>query len=154
MAAGLRLDIELRSDGWAMVRLTAPGVQLEFPASYTPVDSIGDLARATAGLAAGLTEQLVAWNTEPEEFEFQFTTTGDDARLEVRKFPDHRRRAHHADDPVAVVEEERITMIRALWRGLRRLQGSVTDEGYATAWKHPFPADAVERIAQHLRVLD
>ena len=76
MTDGLRLDIEPPLAGWAMVRLTAPGVRLEFAASYTPWDSINQLAQATAGLLAGLPEQVVAWNTEPVEYEFRFATKG------------------------------------------------------------------------------
>jgi hypothetical protein len=104
MAEGLRLDIEPPAHEWSTVRLTAPGVGLEFAASYTPRDSIGDLARAAAGLAAGLPEQVVTWNTEPAEYEFHFATAGGRTRLEVRQFPDNRRQ--RAGAPASVVEGE------------------------------------------------
>ncbi len=76
MVKGLRLDIEPPVHGWATVRLTAPGVSLEFAASYTPRDSIGDLARAATGLVAGEPEQVVTWNTEPLQYEFRFMIAG------------------------------------------------------------------------------
>ena len=61
MAERLRLDIEAPAHGWAAVRLTAPGVALEFTASYTPRDSISDLARAAAQSLAGAPDQVVAF---------------------------------------------------------------------------------------------
>ncbi|HTU92070.1 MAG TPA: hypothetical protein VMF69_18445 [Gemmataceae bacterium] len=150
MVDKLRLDIESPLAGWAMVRLTAPGVRLEFDASYTPWDSIGELAQAIAGLLAGLPEQVVAWNTEPVEYEFRFTTQGVQARLEVYQYPDTRRR-RRTEAPVAVVEGDTISIARAIWRGLRRLQGAVSAEAFAAAWEHPFPASTVERIGEQFR---
>jgi hypothetical protein len=146
----MRLDIELTLLGWARIRLTAPGVNLEFTASYTPWDSIGELARVTAGLLAGLSEQVVAWNTEPMEYEFRFAAKSGRTRLEVHHYPDSRRRWRLAEVPVAVLEGDTIGIARAIWRGLRRLQGTVSAEEFAQAWGHPFPVSTVERIGEQL----
>ena len=89
MASGLRLDIESPKHGWTDVRLTAPGVELAFTASYTPRDSISDLAHAAMGVIAGVPDQVVTWNGEPTEYDFQFVTEGRRTRLEVYEFPDH-----------------------------------------------------------------
>jgi hypothetical protein len=151
MTDGLRIDIEAPQNGWASVKLTAPQVLLEFPASYTPWDSIGELARATAGLLAGLPEQVVAWNTEPVEYEFRFATKGSQTRMEIHQYPDARRRRRHAGAPVAVVEGDTIGIARAIWRGLRRLEGTVSPEVFATTCGHPFPIGIVERTGEQLR---
>jgi hypothetical protein len=150
MADGLRIDIESPQNGWAMVRLTTPDVLLVFAASYTPWDSIGELARVTAGLLDGLPEQDVTWNTEPVEYEVRFATKGAQTRLEIHQYPDTRRR-RQAEAPVAVVEGDTIGIARAIWRGLRRLQGTVPAEVFAATWGHPFPSGIVERIEQQLR---
>jgi hypothetical protein len=151
MAEALRLDIEPPSHGWATVRLSAPGVALEFTASYTPRDSISDLAWAAAGVLAGRPEQVVTWNTEPIEYEFRFATTGGRTRLAARQFPDSRRQRGCQGCVVAVVEGDPVTVARALWRGLRRLQGSVAAEEFATAWLHSFPAATVEQLGKQVR---
>lgn len=150
MAGGMRLDIEPPRVGWAMVRLTAPGVRLEFAASYTPWDSIGALAHATAGLLAGLPEQVVNWNTEPREYEFRFTTAEQRTRLEVCQYPDTRRR-RTAKVPVVAIEGDALGIATAVWRGLRRLQGAQSAEAFAEAWGHPYPSEIVERMGQRLR---
>lgn len=147
---GMRLDIEPPLGGWATIRLIAPGIRLEFAVSYTPWDSIGELAQAAAGLLARLPEQVVAWNTEPVEYEFRFASQTGRTRLEVLQYPD-RRRKRRAEVPVAVVEGETIGIARAIWRGLRRLQGVVSTEEFAAAWGHPFPASTVERIGEQLQ---
>src|SRR5579884_444051 len=143
MVKGLRFDLEPPSHGWATIRLTAPDVQLEFAASYTPRDSLGDLAHAAAGLLAGLPERIVAWNTEPVEYEFRFATRSGRTRLEVHQYPDSRRRWR-------VVEDATLVIVRAIWRGLRRLQGATTTETFAAAWGHPFPSSTVEQIGKEL----
>jgi hypothetical protein len=147
----LRLDIEPPVHGWATVRLSAPGVAVEFAASFTPWDSIGDLARAAAGLVAGVPEQVVAWNTEPVEYEFRFVTTSGRTRLEVHEFPDHRRHWRRTEIPLTVVEGTPVAIARPLWRGLRRLQGAVSAEEFTAGWRHPFPAAAVERLGVELQ---
>ncbi len=147
----MRLEIELPHEGWAMIRLTAPSVRLEFVASYMPWGSIGELARATAGLLAGLPEQVVAWNTEPVEYEFRFVTEGGRTRLEVQQHPNRRRQRRRAEVPMAVVEGDTISIARAIWRGLRRVQVSVSAEAFAATWRHPLPSSIVERIGEQLR---
>jgi hypothetical protein len=157
MSDGLRLDIELDIEsslnGWATVRLTVAEVCLEFIASYTPRDSIGELAQAAAGLLAGVPEQIVVWNTEPEEYEVQFSATGGRTQLKVRRYPDYRRRGRHIEALVASVDDDTIRIVRAIWRGLRRLCGAVTAEEFVASWGHPFPAATVERIGDQLRAI-
>jgi hypothetical protein len=147
----MRLDIEPPVHGWATIRLTAEGVYLEFVASYVPYDSIGDLARAAVDLLTGLPEQVVSWNTEPMEYDFQFVTAGGRTCLKVHQYPDSRRRRQRAEVPVATVEGDTTSLARAIWRGLRRLQGAVPAEAFAAAWRSPFPSEAVERIGDLLR---
>lgn len=149
MAEGLRLDIEPPVHGCVTVRLTAAHATVQFAASYTPRDSISDVASTATELAAGVPEQVVIWNTEPAEYEFRFATDGGWTRLEVWQFPDHRRQ--RTGGLATVVEGDAVTVARALWRGLRRLQGAMSAEDFAAGWRHPFPAAAVERLGEQLR---
>ena len=153
MSDGLRVDIEPPQNGWTTVRLTVADVGLEFIASYTPRDSIGDLAQAAAGLLDGVPEQVVVWNTEPEEYEFQFSAVGGRTHLKVRRYPDHRRRGRRIEALGASVDDDTIRIVRAIWRGLRRLCGAVTAEEFVASWGHPFPIATVERIGEQLRAM-
>lgn len=150
MADGLRLDIEPPTHGWTTVRLTAPGFALEFVASYV-YDSIRDLAQGAARALAGEPDQVVAWNTEPIEYGFRLKTEAGRTRLEVYEFPDHRRSRIVQKAPLAVVEGETLGITRAIWRGLRRVQGTVPAEEFAAAWGRPFPDADVERLGESLR---
>ncbi|GEM_PF-6789045 len=151
MADTLRLDIDPPVHGWATVRLTAPGVALTVDASYTPRDSIADLARAAALSLAGVPDQIVVWNTEPVEYEFRFVATAGRTRLEVYEFADGRRTQRGNEAPIAVIEGDTSAISCAIWRGLRRLQGALPADEYATTWRHPFPATTVERLGIDLR---
>jgi hypothetical protein len=150
MATSFRLEIEPLSHGWVTVRLTTPGVNLAFTASYIQ-DSISGLARAADGLLAGVSDHTVTWNTEPVEYDFRFVMAGGRTRLEVHEFPDRRRRWRRVEVPLAVVEEETTSIGRALWRGLRRLQGAMSAEEFEVCWRHPFPTAIVERLGAQLR---
>jgi hypothetical protein len=150
MAEGLLLNIEPPIHGWAIVRLTVPHASLEFAASYTPRDSISDLAGAAVGLAAGVPEQIVTWSSEPVEYEFRFSTTGGRTKLEVCRFLDSRRQQGRGE-VVAAVEGDATELAHGLWHGLRRLQGRVPTDEFATAWRHPFPDAVVEHLGKRLR---
>jgi len=115
------------------------------------MDSIDELARAGTGLLAGLPEQVVTWNTEPVEYEFRFAVKGGRTLLEIHRYSDFRRQGRRPEIPVAVIEDDSLSIARAIWRGLRRLQGAVTTEEFAGAWGHPFPASTVERIGDQLQ---
>jgi hypothetical protein len=124
---------------------------VEFDASHTPRDSIGDLARAAGGLLAGEPEQAVVWNTEPYEFEFKMISSQGRTRVEVHGWPDHRRGGLCHPTLLTTVELDTAACARALWRGLRRLEGAVSADPYATGWGHPFPTAAVARLEEQLR---
>jgi hypothetical protein len=98
-----------------------------------------------------VSEQVVAWNTEPAEYEFRFVTSAGRTRLEVYLFPDAGRLGRGVEAPTAVVEGEAPAIVRAVWRALRRLQGSMPSDEFAGAWGHPFPATTVERLGKCLR---
>lgn len=149
MAGVMRLDISPPVHGWIAVRLIAPGVDLDYVASFTPRDSIGDLVRAADGLVVGLPEQVVTWNTEPIEYEFRFTTVDGRTKFEVYRFLDHRRQGPGM--LLSVVGEDALTVARCVWRGLRRLQGIVSENEFAMAWGHPFPVTKVKQLGEQLR---
>jgi len=147
----VRFDIEPPVHGWALVRVTAPGVSLEIDASYTPRDSITDVAFAISAMLVGHPIPVVVWNTEPQEFDFDFQTSGDSVRLEIHKFPNHSRSRNHRGTPVAVIESGLTKLAEAIWRGLRRLEGKISHGEYALAWQHDFPAGIMQRIGIELR---
>lgn len=148
MVSQLRLDFLPPSRGWMPVILTAGADRLEFSASYTPRDSVCDLARLVSALLHGETSQTISWYTEPLRYEFRFETKGQRTRLEVFQFPDHRQEDGRV---VLIVEEETQVLGLSLWRSLRRLQGQVATAEYEAEWGHPFPGDVVEQIARRIR---
>ena len=147
----LRLNIDIPRHGWVNVRLIVGVETLEFIASYTPTDSIGDLARAAVQLASGAPAELVVWNTESDEYIFRFLAAGKLGRFEIHYRPSGRRNKDAVDVPVLIVEDEAVAIARAIWRSLRRLQSSISDEAYAAEWRHRFPARTVERLGGRLR---
>jgi hypothetical protein len=151
MEEKLRFDIDPPEHGWAAVRLRAPAVSVDIDASYTPRDSITELASAASALLAGLPTATVRWNTEPREFDFDFKKLGELVRLEVREFQNHWRGRSIIGKLVAVIESDVLTVVIAIWRGLRRLQGHMSVSDFSVAWRHEFPTSIVDRLSEQLR---
>ncbi len=151
MGDGLRLDMELPTPGIVTIRLSGRAAKLDLTCTSIPDDSIGDLARAATGLLAGEPEQVVVWNDNPQQYEFVFTSTCGRTRLEVRAFPGRVRSRLRPETPVTAVEADTVEFARAIWRGLRRLQGALSEEEFLGRWHHPFPTATVERLGEQLQ---
>lgn len=141
MSKRVRLDVSIPEHGWIWVRLRATDVDLAFRASWVPDDSLAALAEAGNRLAAGDTEAVVSWHTEPDAYMFRFAVAGDCCRLEVRD----------ASTPNGVIEGVTESFARAIWRSLRRLQGQAGVEAFEAAWGWPFPSESVARLGDSLR---
>jgi len=139
----LRLGIANPKNGWTTIRLSTQDVDLVFPASAVPSDSLADLAVAGNRLLTGETEVIVVWNSEPVECEFRFSIIGGRCRLEVREPP-------AGIVPIATVEAEAEAFARAIWRSFRRLRGRNSTEEFQAGWGNPFPTAAVDRLGDRL----
>ncbi|MCK6470272.1 MAG: hypothetical protein L6R28_00885 [Planctomycetes bacterium] len=146
---GWRLDIASPEHGTAEVKFEAPGLHFHIWASYTPFDSIGDLARTALLFFLNKDgERVVAWNTEPVQYELRFATAALRTRVELHEFADHRRPGK--SEPKASAEADTYTVAHTLWLGLNRLQAAAPPEVYEKTWRHPFPTEEVDRLGNCL----
>jgi hypothetical protein len=144
MTNPLRLDLDRPAHGWTTVRLTLPDGHLEWAASYTPVDSLSGLVGALADLVAGGQDQRVGFNAEPDWHELRLRTTNGLTCVAVWYFSPGQQAGVLRGTTTAPTT----VVVRALWRGVRRLQAALSAVEFAAAWRHPFPTQRVAHLAE------
>jgi hypothetical protein len=111
-------------------------------------DSLSQLAQALIVLLAAEGSAIVAWDTEPTEYEFRFAASGDAARFEIVEFADSRR-LQGQGSTVFVMDGSRREVVLPFWRALRTLQ---SDAGFEQGWGSPFPSRDVRLLGEQLGV--
>lgn len=112
---------------------------------------MAELADAALGVLAGQPMVQARWHIEPGAFVFRFTRHGTTSRFELLEYMDPRLRHPAHSEPIFIFDSDKVAMAGAIWRSLRRLEGSVKPDAYQTEWKRPFPDHAVRRLGEALR---
>jgi hypothetical protein len=146
----IRFEIGAPRVGWTQVSVESGDFHWKFLASYTPWDSIADFANAGNDLISGRSAQ-VKWHLEPGVFVFRFHFGGGRSTFEILEFVDRDLRRPPRPDPIPLMEFGTKTLASAVWRSLRRLEGTVDKETYAKEWRGPFPTEAVKQLGAALR---
>lgn len=137
--------------GWSHVGVECGDFTWQFLASNSPWDSIAELADAALGMLAGQPMTQARFHIEPGAFVFRFTRTRTTSRFELLEYMDPRLRRPAHSEPIYIFEASKEAMAGAIWRSLRRLEGSVKADVYQAEWKHPFPAAAVRHLGDAIR---
>jgi hypothetical protein len=146
----IRFEIGAPRLGWAQVNIASGDFQWQFLASKTPWDSIADFAAAAIDVIGGRSA-LVKWHIDPGVFLFRFAPNGERTLFEIHEFVDWDLRRPARRGAVFSWEYETRTLASAVWRSLRRLEGTVAKETYAREWARPFPTEVVKQLGAALR---
>jgi hypothetical protein len=128
--------------GWLDVAIVCPPDTVTFTASYTPRDSVSELAAALIRVARADGVAEVVWNQEPDEMTTVFRRRGAMVELRVDAVSHSQRTSlitHHA----AAAE-----IVRAFAEALDRVRTAPSEFDYEDAWRHAFPHEAVDRLMQ------
>jgi len=132
------------------VTLDAGNDHLSFLASPIPYDSLADLVTALITVLVAHTIQIaVRWNTEPIEYEFQFSVENDSILLRIEEFPDSTRQ-RNTGQIVFTVHGSRAAIVLPFWRALRAMESM----NHGT-WQrhHPFPTSDMRKLDRHIQQL-
>jgi hypothetical protein len=136
--------------GWMSMRLEAGGRKFVAAVAHAPYDSLGELMDAlTAQLDGGASRVgVVRWNREPEEFDLRLEGVGREVRVEIVRYPDHRRRARAV---VFATRQPKADVCRAFWRELRQLRRRAREDEFEQNWRRAFPEEELRRFTRTLR---
>jgi len=146
-----RVSFESPQSGWMSVGLKAGGRRLVFGASHAPYDSLRELIEAlSALLVEGPPRAVARWNCEPEEYDFEFSSEGERAGLNVRHYPTRARRAGAARQ-VFSHRDERLRLVLPFWRELRELRRRTDEDDFERNWRRTFPASELSELTKLIR---
>jgi hypothetical protein len=137
-------------DGWLGFRIEATGFAFEDSFSYTPSDTVTELAEAVDAVVCHPGERSVILHLEAVEIELQFErkVVG---LVSVRGFqhPDSARSS--AGEHLFSAAIPARALGKSVGRSLRSLSSRLPDEQYERAWRRPFPHRIVDQLGAHVR---
>jgi hypothetical protein len=152
MDQSLSVSLESPQHGFMSLRLRHSSGSFVAVVSHEPYDSLRGLVAALSDLLAGNSRRVVKWNAEPEEFDFQLEVVGDLLRLEVIRYPDHRR-LEADSDVVFSYRGSKAAACRAFWEELRDLQGRTAEDEFDRQWRREFPEGELQNLTTALAAL-
>lgn len=150
MSEKLKVVFNSPQCGWMSFELRAGEQSLIDAVSYTPYDSLPDLIIALTKLLVDDTELTVKWAYNPDELDFNFSAGGEQARLEVNWYRDHRR-AEETGERVFYFEGSRLDLCQPFWKALRDLQSDIEVDEFTRNWRREFPATEMQRLTEAIK---
>jgi hypothetical protein len=149
MSEKLRVSFNSPQCGWMSFELRAGERSLAEAVSHAPYDSLGDLIDALVKLLRQDTKLTVRWAHDPDEFDFNFSASGDEAGLEVEWYQDSLR-AGATGERVFTFTGSRLDVCYPFWRALGDLQADIEVDEFARNWRREFPARELLRLAAEI----
>jgi hypothetical protein len=136
--------------GWAEISFGDRVAQIAIRVSYLS-DALQDLLGLTTLLAEGVSEAECSLYDEPGEYRVRFKRAGNEAILTVRSLatPEGAN-----GELIFQTRQPAKAMVRAILRNADAILQEFTEEQYWDQWKHPFPAQALERLRESLVMLE
>jgi hypothetical protein len=133
----LQAHIEPPSAGWLGIKLTGPGGEAEFDASYTPRDTFLDLAHGIATLYRYGHDQTITINEErSDEIELVLSKQGDKLVLQIKG---------NGAAPTRI-ECDFESGCRQFALRLKQTLEETGGEAFAREWRHPPPHREVTQL--------
>jgi hypothetical protein len=137
---------QITGSGWAETSFGDRVAQIAIRVSYLS-DALRSLLELTTLLAEGVDEAECSLDDEPGEYRVRFKRAGNEAMLTVYSL------ANSESTNGELIFETRQpvkAMVRAILRNTDAILQDFTEEQYRDQWKHPFPAQALERLRESL----
>ena len=139
------INFEGPEHGWLRIRIQAHGDEIDMTASYTPYDSITELAAALNRILNGSEVEEVHINEEPQESLLRLTSS--DQELVIEHVPSNSEQA----EPQVTL---RVPLDSALREMARKLMFLLEDHGYdrfIEHWHHRPPKILLVRAWDHFK---
>ena len=149
----LSVSLESPQHGFMSLRLKTAGRNFVTVVAHEPYDSLRDLIAALASVLDGDCEPTIRWNSEPDEYDFRFSSRGDHLLLEVIHYPDHRKLPETAA-AVFSFDGPKRDACRAFLEELRDLQSRTARDEFDRQWRRTFPERELEELTKRMGTLE
>lgn len=147
----LRVSFNSPQSGWMSIGLKAGEESFVTAVSHAPYDSLGDLIKALAALIGGAKSLTVKWNCEPEELDFRLKRNKTGVRLDIARFPDHRRLKARREIVFSHEAADAPGLCQPFWKALRELHRDIFVDEFDKNWRRPFPEEEMQNLTKLLR---
>jgi hypothetical protein len=143
----LRINLKNPESGWAFAYLSDGSNELTVTGPYSPVDVLRDLVDAVQSLQAAEAADC-CWSQEPGELHWKLRRSGKDIEVEILEFREISFPGQHRGEGKSAFKSRTkwVTFARQLLSSLESIKIDMGSEGYERAWRHPFPAEAFEKL--------
>ena len=149
MKQTLSVSLESPQHGFMSLRLKTAGQSFVTVVSHTPYDSLRDLIATLSAVLDGDCERTVKFNSEPDEYDFRFTSRGDRLLLEVIHYPDHRKLPDTAST-VFTFQGPKTDACRTFVDELRDLQSRAGRDEFDRQWRRAFPERELKDLTESM----
>ncbi len=144
--------MESPQHGFMSLRLSSGKESFVAVVSHAPYDSLRDLIEALSGVLAGDGETIIKWNSEPEEYDFKLAASDDSIKLDIVRYPDHRRLAA-ASSTVFSFRGSKLDACLPFWKELRDLHRRTIQDEFDRQWRREFPEREMQELTKRVRAL-
>lgn len=146
----MRVDLGTPSHGWMTVSLRAGDAQWSGDCSYV-ADCVAALVEAALRVTERRPVDDVVFFHEPDATVLRCGEAGDHLLLSIAAAPAYPPPSRHLGDVELEVTVARDACVRAVWAGIRRLEGRIGRDAFEAGWQAPFPARAMDQLGERLR---
>jgi hypothetical protein len=148
----LRVSLESPQHGFMSLRLSSGKDSFVAVVSHAPYDSLSDLIDALCKVVASDGEEIIKWNSEPEEYDFKLTARDDSIKLDIIRYPDHRR-LDAASSTVFSFRGSKLDACLPFWKELRGLRRRIAQDEFDRQWRREFPEREMQELTKRIRSL-
>jgi hypothetical protein len=148
----LLVSLESPQHGFMSLRLSSPQESFVAVVSHEPYDSLRDLIKALCQALSGDSDSIIKWNSAPEEYDFKLAARDDSVRLEVIRYPDHRRLAK-SSSIVFSFRGSKLAACQPFWKELRDLHRRTAQDEFGRQWRREFPEAEMQELTRRIRSL-
>jgi hypothetical protein len=148
----LRVSLESPQHGFMSLRLSSGKESFVAVVSHAPYDSLRDLIEALSNMLAEDGEVIVKWNSEPEEYDFKLAARADSVKLDIIRYPDHRRLAAETSTVFSFLGSK-LDACLSFWKELRGLHRRIAQDEFDRQWRREFPEREMQELTKKIRSL-
>jgi hypothetical protein len=148
----MRVDLASPEHGWMQITVRVDDQEVAMRASYL-VDTITELAYAALDLIEQRPTRAVLVYGEPATHRVRLDGDGDEARLTISLHRDlEPARGAEPGEVRLIAQLPRVAIARAIWSGLRRIEGELGREVIERAMQTRWPVAVIAQLGERVRL--
>ncbi len=153
MPNNLEVSFNSPQCGWMSIGFAGETEEFHTTTAHAPheraLPELLEILTALLDADSGGDEFTLAWNRNPEEFDFRFVRQGENLRLEIYQYPSDERR--DAERELVFAHDGSVADVcRAFYETFAQLYADKNTDEFEFNWRQPFPLAEFEKFTKAL----